>query len=418
MKCSECENVIEHGTLLACVSCKKPFHYQCLKMTTPDFIANIQKLRRGWMCVSCNNVNRRRRADNTPVRPQPRDMSFLELTNMSCDEVADASNCSVLLVDVTADPPGNPANVEEVHNAPMPAASSSRTLGSIGVDEFNYTLSVTLDDKFGTIKNQLSQELTQHLEDIKSEFYIKIDSLKENVISINGKLECLQKENQSLRKELDDLKASSPPNNELLDTVTQLRTELNEREQASLTNDVELTNIPEAANESVGHVVLTMASMLGVAVEERDLVYCERVGARRPAEVPAPGAQADGAQQKRMEGPAGPHERPRPIVVRFARRALRDELLKSARVHRGAKTGNFIPTKPSQQFYINERLTRTNRVIFGRARKIAKLQGWQYVWTKDGRVQARKADKGRVYWLRAVSDIPLVFGTDSLPLEK
>lgn len=86
----------------------------------------------------------------------------------------------------------------------------------------------------------------------------------------------------------------------------------------------------------------------------------------------------------------GPKQRPRPIVVRLARRALRDQLLKAARVRRGATTEGTDLPGPARKFYMNERLTRTNRLLFRRARELGDHHRWRFIWTRDGKIYARQ----------------------------
>lgn len=106
--------------------------------------------------------------------------------------------------------------------------------------------------------------------------------------------------------------------------------------------------------------------------------------------------------------------RPRLIVVKLARRAVRNELIQAARVRREVSTdGTNLPT-PSRRFYINERLTKTNRLLFHQAREIAGGLKWRYVWTRDGKVFARQRHGTRCYRLRTESDLARVFGHDAV----
>ncbi|CAG9118478.1 unnamed protein product [Plutella xylostella] len=91
-----------------------------------------------------------------------------------------------------------------------------------------------------------------------------------------------------------------------------------------LGNDVEVSNLPEENGENATHMIMAVATKLGVTLRESDIVSAERVGARRRA----PGEGGDAG--------AGAAGRPRPLVVRFTRRAVKDELTAAARVRRGA----------------------------------------------------------------------------------
>ncbi|CAG9781843.1 unnamed protein product [Diatraea saccharalis] len=84
---------------------------------------------------------------------------------------------------------------------------------------------------------------------------------------------------------------------------------------------------------------ITLAARLGVSLDEKDVVYAERVGAP-----PAEGGRA------------------RRIMVRLSRRHLRDQVLNAARVRRSLRAPN------GHTIYVNERLTRGTRQLFNQVR--------------------------------------------------
>lgn len=130
-------------------------------------------------------------------------------------------------------------------------------------------------------------------------------------------------------------------------------------------------------------------------MEESDIVSAERVGGRH----------------FNSTSPAGVEERrPRPLVVRLARRNLRDQLLKNARVRRGANTADLGMPGPAKRFYINERLTKTNRQLFRKARQAASLAGWKFAWTKRGRIFVCSKPGDSVHTIRSEIDLSNVFG--------
>ncbi|CAG5042934.1 unnamed protein product [Parnassius apollo] len=91
----------------------------------------------------------------------------------------------------------------------------------------------------------------------------------------------------------------------LLDTIEQLKCDLNERDQEPLCNDIEITSIPEEKGENLIHIVTTLAVKLGVKLSENDLVSATRVG------------------RVNVSSETVPESRPRPIVVKLGRRALK-----------------------------------------------------------------------------------------------
>ncbi|CAG4983743.1 unnamed protein product [Parnassius apollo] len=118
-------------------------------------------------------------------------------------------------------------------------------------------------------------------------------------------------------------------------TVNLLQVDLNDRDQELLANDFELSGIPEESGENRTHLVLTVATKLDIHLEEGELVNCMRVG---------------GARQDTTS-------RPRPIVVRLARRDVRDDVLRAAHVRRSLTTEALGLKSAPCNIYINERLT-------------------------------------------------------------
>ncbi|XP_048004294.1 uncharacterized protein LOC125240443 [Leguminivora glycinivorella] len=198
---------------------------------------------------------------------------------------------------------------------------------------------------FGSVHDQVAG-LRREVEELNRLFSSRLGVIEERV------------------KRLEERAEAQPAvtvDSELAATVASLKQELCDRERDLLLGDVEITGIPEQPNEFTSHLVCLVATKLGVGLDERDIVFAERMGARRHQanSVDAPSPLGGAA-----EGGAAANVRPRPLVVRLARRGPRADMLRAARVRRGADTSDFgLPGAPSR-FYVNERLTRQNRTLF------------------------------------------------------
>ncbi|KAL0810917.1 hypothetical protein ABMA28_010216 [Loxostege sticticalis] len=213
---------------------------------------------------------------------------------------------------------------------------------------------------------------------------------REEVAEMRSIMKSMAQRIETLENRVDGLEKNSALGfeggayKELEAAVSQLKIDLNERDQELLLNDVDIAGIPEEENESVQHLVLACATKLGVPLEERDIVSCRRVGMRK--------AEVQDA-------------RPRAVTVRLARRSLRDQIIKAARVRRGINTDGLGLRAPLRPLYVNERLTRTNRQLFNRAREMAKKFGWRFVWTREGHVFARQDHGAPAARIRSLADI-------------
>lgn len=356
-------------------------------MTTAHYQQHVKK---SWTCQSCSNVNRRQRGDSTPVRSILGHAASDDSALNTCCE--DQPVEEVLTVHSKRPEKGI---VEKLSNA-----SSVEQIGKM-IDSKLLKIDKRLIQVQEQITRDLKSEFSKTIEKLKEEFTHTTDflgaqmkELREDIKLAVKRITNLETDNDILRSELASVKnISEAP--ALMEAVTRLQQELDERDQAMLLSDVDISGIPEFEGESVMHIVITAAEKLGTKLDEREVISAKRMGPRRV----------------HNQNSAPP--RPRPIAVKLVRRALRDELLKNSRVRRGTTTeGLGLPNHDQKTFYVNERLTKKNRMIFGKAREAARTTNWKFVWTKEGRIFARRTDSldAPVHQLRAESDIVRVFG--------
>lgn len=259
----------------------------------------------------------------------------------------------------------------------------------------------SLKESIDSLKLEVNDKLTQ-LTDTVSSFDQRISLIEARIDSVSDASTKLAAENESLGK-----------------TIENLKMELNARDQDLLINDLEITGIPETKEESVNHLVLLVATKLGVQIGEQDIVNASRVGPVRPSGlIEDPGTQAGGHNTTAGTVAATPAPpRPRPIVIRLARRTLKDQFLKAARVRRGTTTADFELPEPKRNFYVNERLTKTNRLLFNKAREEGKRHGWRFIWTVEGRILARREKGKACHRIKTEADLNSVFGSDKVSSE-
>ncbi|CAG9137995.1 unnamed protein product [Plutella xylostella] len=89
-----------------------------------------------------------------------------------------------------------------------------------------------------------------------------------------------------------------------------------------------------------------------------------------------------------------------PLVLRFTRRAVKDELTAAARVRRGATSADLSQSSAPRPFYVNERLTKYNRQLYYQTREVGRRLSWRFLWTKKGRIYARQGQDTPRHWSR------------------
>ncbi|CAH2207545.1 jg2952 [Pararge aegeria aegeria] len=335
-------------------------------MTSAYFVDHFLNIKKSWRCPSCENVTSRRKGSDTPVRHQ---LATSETT-----------------FDLSSGLDGSCLTVGESHAK----KSDTNSPGAISYHEFAVLLDTKLETMKASLAKDIRYELSSTLEKLKSEFSATTDflsaqicDLKKEVTSYKNKFNHLESVNLSLQK-----------------SINSLQTELNVKEQANLANDVQITGIPEFENESLIHVITTVAAKIGVKIEEQDIASTARMGPKRGA--------VDSSN-------ATYSFRSRPIVVRLTRRSTRNELLKNARIRRGSTTGDLgLPLHEPKRFFINERLTKVNRQIFIKARDAARSSKWRYVWAKEGRIYARRSESSEVHLLQTEAEVENLFTGSSV----
>ncbi|XP_039748749.1 uncharacterized protein LOC120625687 [Pararge aegeria] len=255
-----------------------------------------------------------------------------------------------------------------------------------------------------SMHDDVASSIVAELRLLRSEiscFRGEMAQLNASIIEFNCRVEKMearlsQLEAQSTSRELGD-------QDNVQSVISHLQEQLNERDQDLLSNNVEISGLQEIAGENLINLISLVGKKLGVDVDDRDVVSAERVGPRRVS-VGSGVGDADGQLR----------QRPRPVVVRLARRAVRDNLLHAARVRRGADTSGIISDSAPRRFYVNEHLSRMNRQLFYKAREEARKNNWKYVWTKGGRIYIRHTSSAPVHRVRTEADIERFFGSVSI----
>lgn len=363
--CGGCRVMIKSRRFLQCCVCCQCYDLECAGVSEQRFRNTLtDEHRAAWKCVLCLSKQPKSGNSNTPVRGSDGGITIGRgAAVLSPPEQIEES----IVVPIT---PIRQKNDTEVEMTDLQVLIREVRL-------FREEMTATRHQM--KLLNETMATLTARIDICEGH----IDSLSERVANLESRAEdCPVPGN----------------NNQLLAAFEQLKSELNDRDQELLANDVEIACIPEVRGESLPHVVMTLATKLGMNVAEQDLVSISRVG--RVVDV-------EDATATR---------RPRLIIVRFARRAIRDQMLREARVRRGATTeGTGLPGPP-RRFYVNERLTTFNRQIFRRTRQLSEEHKWRFVWTRDGKIYARQrqGEDAPRHRIRAESDLVRVFGSGAV----
>lgn len=366
VKCGACQKFVSatEGAIAACATCGKGFHKECVGVAKKSLIPST------WVCPGCKLKLPRNNQDNTPIKGPS--------TVMAPTSPVMAPTPSAT---VTTLPPQ------------MQSPESKRE------KELEEALQNDLED---LTEKSLAYELRAfRLEMTRTREEMK--ALRQDLINLRSTVRVCETRLDKMEETVRDIRvaqnASTGINPEVVETiraleenVQRLNRDLNERDQELLSNEVELSCVPEEDGENPIHIVLACAAKLGVQIDVHDLVSCARVGAPR---------REAGA-------------RPRQLAVRLVRCDTRNALLRAARVRRHITTEGLGLKCQPRPIYVNERLTRANRQLFYTAKQAAGRLQWKYVWTKDGRIYVRREAGTAGHRIRSEADLERIFGPNNV----
>lgn len=320
-----------------------------------------------WKCPECTSKRPKKGNTNTPVRCStqiPDEIEPEPCSHIGSHVTKYDSNVTQRSKNIRSSPPSDKSDISAETDD-----TSART--------YNVAL-------FDDLKRYFRELLLSQVESLKE----SIDTLTTTISAHNSRLELLEAKVATLEGKMEE--AHSTPSTESI--VLQLQSDIAERDQAMLSNDLEIASFPEGANENCSQIIISVAKKIGVEIGEEDIVSAERAGPPRPA-----------TQQ-------GAPVWPRPIAVRLVRRATRDALLHAARTRRDLNTDGIKPLGPTNRIYVNERLTKYNRVLLKKTRAMALELQHKFVWTRDGKIFVRQSEGKPRHRIRNEMDLTRVFG--------
>ncbi|KAJ0177672.1 hypothetical protein K1T71_006545 [Dendrolimus kikuchii] len=343
-KCAACGKFLSSSGAATCTLCPCMFHKGCIGFSDG---ASVSK---HWVCPECKKKIRKTDNTDTPVKG-----------------VSGDNSPPILSV---APSPGLPPSEETQFRS----SSSSPIRG---------------ESEYGVLRCELAEYMSE-IRNKMAEFRSSLAGIVQRLDGLEQRLSTVeQRETTSATKQIAELES----------VVAQFKLELNDRDQEALLTDLDICCLPEENGENIVHTIMVLGSKLGVKLENQDIVYAERIGAKNSSIA---------------TGSADVKVRPRRVVVRLARRHLRDELLQAARVRRNFTTVDIGLGGLPQRLYLNERLTQANRLLFHRVRQECRKRHWRFSWTKRGRIYTRQEEGMQAYLIRSDSDFLHVFNVGTI----
>ncbi|XP_075559999.1 uncharacterized protein LOC142591573 [Dermacentor variabilis] len=183
-------------------------------------------------------------------------------------------------------------------------------------------------------------------------------------------------ERESLRKENDRLKAKCSENESI---IVELQKRVVQGEQYSRRSNVEIKGLVEK-NENIIDLVGQISGVVGEPISADDIEVCHRVLSREQGKTN--------------------------VIVQFKTKQKRDHVVEKARKSRIRNRDVGISSEA--QIFVNEHFCPTLKRLLAQAiakKKKKRENQWQFVWTKNGKIFARKTESSQVVSIETDSDL-------------
>lgn len=246
-------------------------------------------------------------------------------------------------------------------------------------------------------KKNVSKTVDSNITSVLHEIKTSIKGLSEQIRNCVAAQALITQQYEELREKQDQLfKATSSFESKLneLTTLISVKDEkINELtilcrtlEQESRNHEVVIYGVLQKEKESIYDIISNIGKKLDVNILPSDIEASYRM--RQPA-------------SKKPESAGG---NPPPISVRFTSLAKRNEVLKKKKAI-SITNGDIVENGLDGKVYINEMMTTYFKKLWGDVRTQARISNWKYVWFKDGKIKAKKQDKGKTIVISTMDDV-------------
>lgn len=233
---------------------------------------------------------------------------------------------------------------------------------------------VTYDD----VVNLVS-DLRKDIKGVENSLGVSINSAFEEIKETKN---LVSKQNEDMSALLELVNKLSTENVELKNRVSALESRMDDIEQYSRRDTIEIHGVPVAAGEQVVEVVKSVVTALDLPIEDTMISACHRLRSREGTGKP-PG-----------------------IIVKMVRRMDAQEILKKRRVKRNFSTHHIgLTANLAVPIYINESLCPGRRRLLNAAKNIQKEKHYTFLWIRDGKILLRKSDKDPVKVVTSPADL-------------
>lgn len=230
---------------------------------------------------------------------------------------------------------------------------------------------LTLEDLMAAIKD-IGKKMEETNKDVNRAYEALNEKVDENTKTI-------QEQTRNLESHIQNIDKILAENKYLKEKISSLESRLEEAEQYSRKNCIEIHGLPIKNNDVIG-AVIKVGKALGVDLNENMIDACHTLGNRSNA----PG--------------------PPPIIAKLVRRIDAEKLLIQRRKKKDFST-RHLGLPDDSPIYVNESLSPARRRLLAKAREMRRQNNYKWLWVRGGKVLLKKEDNSPTIVLRCEDDL-------------
>ena len=233
-----------------------------------------------------------------------------------------------------------------------------------------------LEEKLKPIDRMMSMmdKLSESVKFLSDQF----DSIGKKVDALETKYESNLKENRCLKSEV--LRLSN--------IIKTYDSEINNIQQYSRRDCVEISGIPEEPDENTKALTIKIGALLGLQIDEKDISISHRLPHKVQNETYSSRLRPrEGASSVTINS----SNRFPKIIVKFARQSVKDQFYQGRKYLKDKSTKDLgFSSSLDGHIFISESLTSKNKELFKDCLKFKKDHSFRYIWTQSGRIYLKK----------------------------
>ncbi|KAJ2942679.1 hypothetical protein O0L34_g2149 [Tuta absoluta] len=206
-------------------------------------------------------------------------------------------------------------------------------------------------------------------------------SFEQSIFDLQTKVITLNEKNDALATRIITLE-SKPDNTDnylqLEKKVSSLNQEISIKEQWLRLNNLEIKGIPLQKNENLFDIICAIGIYIQYPITKEQINFVSRVQSA---------------------------DKNKPVIVCFTSRYTKENFIAKARSHRELTARDVGFHNNAGRVYINDHLTRENKILLNQTKEVANGKGYQFKWVQQCKILVRKNETSPILHIQTSEDL-------------